>query len=261
MGDPAAAEVIANASHVHEAVQLANEVAAAGDAGCAAKKEGSAKGGNTAPAVSEVQDGAGDAPGLEVKVVIEEASTSKPACVSVTSYLRKFRGGLDTRLPVPCLLELLWAWLGAFLGILAVSGANELLFPRMQTTLLVPSFGASAVLVFGVVESKLAQPRNFIGGQLISAVVGLLIRMGLGSVLWLSAPLGMSLALLVMQLTSTTHPPGGATALVAASMKDLAPGHGWMYLAAVAIATLVMQGFALIWNNLSPKRVYPTYWW
>lgn len=195
------------------------------------------------------------------RVQVEEGLRGKPLWTWAKAYVHKFRGGLDTRLPVPRPFELLWSWLGAFLGILAVSGLNELLFPHVKTTLLVPSFGASAVLLFGVMESKLAQPRNFIGGQILSAVVGLVVRMGLGNMLWLSAPLGMSLALLLMQLTSTTHPPGGATALVASSAKQLAPGHGWMFLAAVAMGTVAMQLVALVMNNLSPFRAYPTYWY
>jgi CBS-domain-containing membrane protein len=40
---------------------------------------------------------------------------------------------------------------------------------------------------------------------------------------WLANAVGMSLALLAMQLTQTTHPPGGATALIACSMHQLAP--------------------------------------
>lgn len=49
------------------------------------------------------------------------------------------------------------------------------------------------------------------GGQVLSAVVGCCMRLALGKVLWLSAPLGMSLALVAMMLTRTTHPPGDGT--------------------------------------------------
>lgn len=56
-------------------------------------------------------------------------------------------------------------------------------------------------------------------------------------------------------------PAGGATALVASSAKQLAPGHGWMFLAAVAMGTVAMQLVALVMNNLSPFRAYPTYWY
>lgn len=60
------------------------------------------------------------------------------------------------------------------------------------------------------------------GGQVISAIVGVCIRLALDKVQWLANAVGMSLALLAMQLTQTTHPPGGATALIACSMPTVA---------------------------------------
>lgn len=65
----------------------------------------------------------------------------------------------------------------------------------------------------------------------------------------------MSLALLVMQLTSTTHPPGGATALIIASATELPRWHGFSYVVTVAWGSAVMLLVALIWNNLNPKRM------
>lgn len=106
---------------------------------------------------------------------------------------------------------------GAFLGIFAVAGINQALEPIMDTTLLIPSLGATAVLIFGVPESKLSQPRNVLVGQWMSAVIGIATRNVLGSVLWLSGPVGMSLALLAMRLTSTTHPPGMSETLTTTS--------------------------------------------
>lgn len=46
------------------------------------------------------------------------------------------------------------------------------------------------------------------GGQVLSAIVGCCVRLALREVLWLAAPMGMSLALVAMMLTRTTHPPG-----------------------------------------------------
>lgn len=51
-------------------------------------------------------------------------------------------------------------------GILLIAGLHEWLKPRYTIDTLVPSFGASAVLIFGVPDSKLAQPRNLIGRTL-----------------------------------------------------------------------------------------------
>jgi CBS domain-containing membrane protein len=60
-----------------------------------------------------------------------------------------------------------------------------------------------------VPESKLSQPWNVIGGQVVSAVVGILVRLALASrVPWLANALGMSLALVAQQLLTMVHPPG-----------------------------------------------------
>ena len=53
----------------------------------------------------------------------------------------------------------------------------------------------------------MSQPRNFLGGQLLSALVGITTRVVISTV-WIAGPVGMSLALVLMQCTSTTHPPG-----------------------------------------------------
>ena len=59
-------------------------------------------------------------------------------------------GGLDTRLPYASPADLFWSWLGAFLGILAVAALNQWVTPEIDIALMVGSFGASAVLIFGM---------------------------------------------------------------------------------------------------------------
>lgn len=78
---------------------------------------------------------------------------------------------------------------------------------------------------------------------------------------WVVSPLAMALSLTVMQLTSTTHPPGGATALIIASMEEIPRWAGFSYVAGVAGGCALMLPVALIVNNLSPHRRYPTFWW
>ena len=68
--------------------------------------------------------------------------------------------------PRPGLVDLVISWGGAFLGILLLAGLNEWFHTTEFShhfTMLIASFGASAVLVFGVIESKLGQPRNLVG--------------------------------------------------------------------------------------------------
>ena len=170
------------------------------------------------------------------------------------------RGGIDRRMPVPPVRELFWSFIGAFTGIMAVALLNEFLSPEIDLPLLVGSFGASAVLLFAVVESKLSQPRSFLGGQVISAIVGVVVRLII-HVPWVAEPVGMSLALLAMQLTSTTHPPGGATALIVCSMTELPKWSGFSYVLTVLFGGVVMQVVALVVNGMAPGRQYPTYWY
>ena len=104
---------------------------------------------------------------------------------------------------------IIMTFVGSFcsIGLLAY-GANVQNWPT-----LVASFGASAVLLFGAPTSPLAQPRNLFGGHLISALVGVSIYQLFGE-RWWSIALAVTLAIIAMMLTATTHPPGGATAMV-----------------------------------------------
>jgi len=79
--------------------------------------------------------------------------------------------------------------------------------------LLIAPFGASCALVFGAPASPLAQPRNVIGGHLISTALGLLAAVLIG-VPSLAMAVGVGLAIAGMLLTDTLHPPAGADPIV-----------------------------------------------
>ena len=100
------------------------------------------------------------------------------------------------------------------------------------------------------------------GGQVISAIVGCAVRAALAGtdLLWLSAALGMSLALVAMMLTRTTHPPGGATALIAATAEHMAPWFGFKFVVAILIGSAALFVIAMLVNNLHLRKRYPTYW-
>lgn len=72
--------------------------------------------------------------------------------------------------------------------------------------------GASAVLVFAVPASPLAQPWPVIGGLVLSAAVGIAVGVTVGSGV-LAVGLAVGLAIGVMSVTRTLHPPGGAAAI------------------------------------------------
>lgn len=80
--------------------------------------------------------------------------------------------------------------------------------------LLVPSLGASAVLLFAAGHVPMARPRRIVGGHLISALIGVLAYKFSGLAWWTLA-LSVTAAMVAMMVTDTLHPPGGATAFAA----------------------------------------------
>lgn len=154
--------------------------------------------------------------------------------------------------------EHFWAFTGSFVGIGIIAYLQSQSLPNPDVVFLIGSFGASSVLVYGVIQSPLAQPRNLIGGHLVSAVVGVTVQKFAPDVLYITAPLAVSLAIVLMQITKTLHPPGGATALIAATgsqaIKDL--GY-WYVICPVLLGAGILLLAALFFNNITPKRKYP----
>lgn len=167
-------------------------------------------------------------------------------------YFQKMKG-VPRDKPLPGLhpFDVFVSWMGAFLGIAAVA----FLTIAYDVPLMVASFGASAVLIYGLPEVPLAQPRNVIFGHILSATTGVIVYAIFG-LTWWSAALGCSLAIALMLLTKTAHPPAGATALVAVWTQQSA-----MYIfAPVAVGAVILVVIGLFTNNISPRRSYPKYW-
>ena len=177
-------------------------------------------------------------------------------------FLRmKATGKCPPRKPVS---KIIWSWIGAFLGIYLVLIIGQYLAATSVNSLfLIGSFGASAVLVYGAPLAEFSQPRNLVGGHVVSAVVGVTVFMLLGSDFILAGPTAVSLAIVAMHFTRTLHPPGGATALIAIIGGDKIHSLGYTYiLCPVLLGSTIMLFVALLVNNLStnPKRHYPVYW-
>jgi CBS domain-containing membrane protein len=156
--------------------------------------------------------------------------------------------------------EHFWAFLGAFIGLGAIAFLQYKAFPQQELVFLIGSFGASCVLVYGVIESPLAQPRNLVGGHVVSAIVGVTIQKLLPETTFIAAPLAVALSIVVMQVTKTLHPPGGATALIAVtgSAQITALGY-WYVLNPVLTGVLILLAAALIFNNIPDGRHYPSH--
>lgn len=166
------------------------------------------------------------------------------------SYLAKMRGR-GSPPPRPDVGQILWSWIGAVAGI----GVVAALAVATDMPFLMAPFGATCVLVFGLPDSPLAQPRSIVGGHLLSAAVGLAFLHILGAGPW-SMALAVATAIAVMQGTRTVHAPAGATPLLV-----LMEGVGWDFLITpVLTGSLLLVATAAVVNNLSGMRRYPAYW-
>jgi len=116
-------------------------------------------------------------------------------------------------------------------------------------------FGATSVLIFGVPDSPLAQPRNVVGGNFLAALLSLIVLQFLGSSPW-AMGFAVSSAIAIMQITGTLHPPSGAVALVVMMTKP-----DWKFLFTPALeGSIILVLFAVIFNNLAVERTYPKHW-
>ncbi len=161
--------------------------------------------------------------------------------------------------------KILWSAVGAFVGIYMMSIFSNS-FSTEDSFFLLGSFGASAVLIYGAPEVPFSQPRNLIGGHVFSAIVSVFLVKSFGNLLSLEllCALSVALSVLVMHLTITMHPPGGATALIYVIGSEKIQSLGWIYpLSPIALGVIMMLIVALIINNMSgnSKRHYPTYWY
>lgn len=201
------------------------------------------------------------------------------------SYFSKMKG-LTQSPPAVNFSEIWWSWIGAFLGISSLSYIHfNICLTSTDLEMLVGSFGASAVLIYGAIKSPLAQPRNLIGGHIISAGIGVVCYKLLGTGIagslvdsgniigaacytafgaphmWLASALAVATAIAAMHLTKTLHPPGGATALIAVIGSDRIHDLGFLYaFIPVGAGALIMLIVALLVNNIPKSRRYPDFW-
>lgn len=153
--------------------------------------------------------------------------------------------------------EHFWTFVGAFIGIGSIGLIQSYYLSESDNLFLVGSFGATSVLVYGVINSPLAQPRNVFGGHVVSAIIGTTVGY-LVPTLWLAAAISVALSIVGMQITKTLHPPGGATALIAIIGSEKIKSLGFFYvLSPIASGVLILLVVAMIFNNITPSRQYP----
>lgn len=151
--------------------------------------------------------------------------------------------------------EQLRASAGAFVAMVVTSVVCVQLMGESAVWLIAP-MGASSVLLFCLHGSPLAQPWPVIGGNAVSALVGIACAAQIDNAL-LAAPLAGGLAIAAMFALRCLHPPGGAVALTAVLAGPAVHAMGYQFaLLPVALNSALMVGAALLFNNLTGRR-YP----
>jgi len=179
-------------------------------------------------------------------------------------------GGFHSIAPPPPYALYVWPFVGSFcaLAILQAVFGHSWYFILRGAPVLVTSYGASAVLCFDKIESPFAQPPALIGGHFVSGLVGIIISKILygsstledgaySEYTWVGASFATAFAILAMQLTRTTHPPAGATALLPILDKTVNK-LSWYLLPILLLSSSLLLVVALLINNI--QRRYPVFW-
>ncbi|WP_428413584.1 HPP family protein [Pararhizobium sp.] len=155
------------------------------------------------------------------------------------------------------LRERLVACVGALVSIGLTGVISGYLFGQgPHLPLIVAPMGASAVLLFAVPASPLAQPWSIIGGNTISALMGMIAAYLIHDPI-IAIGVGVSLAIGAMSFTRCLHPPGGAAALTVVLGGPVVAGWGFFFpFVPVALNSCILVGLGLIFHKLS-RRNYP----
>ena len=153
--------------------------------------------------------------------------------------------------PRPALGNVLLSGLGGFVAIAAIA----LIADYTQAILILGSFGASCVIIFGLPDSPLAQPRNVIAGHFLSSLIGLVYLHTCGPYWW-SLALAVGTAIIVMMATRPVHPPAGSNPVIVFLGT---PGWGFL-LFPTLIGAIFLVLVAMGYNNIVRKKKYPLYW-
>jgi CBS-domain-containing membrane protein len=166
-------------------------------------------------------------------------------------FFAKLKGEGAALPPLASYCNIALAWLGGALAIAVLVGLGD----GMAMPLVLGSFGASCVLVFGFPDVPFSQPRNVVVGHFLSSLIGLAFLTLFGGHWW-SLALAVGTAIAAMMLTRTVHPPAGSNPVIIFLAQ---PGWNFLFLPTLAGAVLLVL-VALAYNNLTRPATYPKYW-
>lgn len=149
------------------------------------------------------------------------------------------------------LREIVLAGVGGAIAILVLAWITS----SAGVPALMAPLGASCFLTFAAPDSPFAQPRNVIGGHLLSSAVGFFVLTAVGPDWW-AMGIAVGLSIVAMQITRTGHPPAGADPLVVLLARP-----DWIFLVTpVLLGATIVVLVALVFNNLRIGPAYPKYW-
>ncbi|MCP4431280.1 MAG: hypothetical protein GY806_09905 [Gammaproteobacteria bacterium] len=155
--------------------------------------------------------------------------------------------------------EVLISAVGGFIGIAAIYFSAQWVFDPQLAVLIVPSMGASAVLLFAAPNAPFSQPWNLIVGHALSALIGVACWQWIPNLI-IAASASVALAIGVMYVSRSIHPPGGATALAAVIGSDRIHALGFAYeFQPILINVLALLIAAIVVNGFFRWRRYPAY--
>ncbi len=149
------------------------------------------------------------------------------------------------------------SFLGGFLSIYIIYLITSKLLGVADAIYIIPSMGATAVLLFAAPNVPFSQPWNVFGGHIISAVIGVACYQLMPDI-HIAAAASVGLAIWAQYYTRCIHPPGGATALAAVIGSSQIHDLGYLYvITPVLINTVVILIVAIAFNALFSWRSYP----
>lgn len=171
--------------------------------------------------------------------------------------MEKFKQFIGLEASGASYIDRLVATIGGVLGIAITYFISFHSTDAQGAAAIVPSMGASAVLLFAVPHGALSQPWQLIGGHLVSAIVGVSCYLLVPDI-FLAAGLAVGLSIGVMHVLRCIHPPGGATALAAVIGGPAIHNLGYGYVIyPIAINVLAIFIIAIAFNSLFSWRRYP----
>lgn len=167
------------------------------------------------------------------------------------NFLTKIRGDSAALPPCPAAKIIALAFVGGFLAIATLT----LLSHSLDVLLVLGSFGASCVLVFGYPDVPFSQPRNIVVGHLLSTCIGLIFIQTCGAQWW-SVSLAVAVAISLMMLTRTVHPPAGSNPVIVFLLQP-----DWSFIVFPTLTgALLLTLVALLFHNTTRDSRWPKYW-